>query len=33
LRKTFNNANLSRSLETVANAMVADRLPDSAFGV
>jgi len=33
LRKTFKNANLSRSLETTANAMVADRLPDSAFGV
>jgi len=33
LRKTFKNANLSRNLETVANAMVADRLPDSAFGV
>ena len=33
LRETFKIANLSRSLETVANAMVADRLPDSAFGV
>lgn len=33
LRKTFKNANLSKDLETIANAMVADRLPDSAFGV
>jgi len=33
LRKTFKNANLSRNLEIVANAMVADSLPDSAFGV
>ena len=33
LRETFKNSNLSRNLETVANAMIADRLPDSAFGV
>jgi hypothetical protein len=33
LRKSFNNSNLSRNLETVANAMEAYRLPDSAFGV
>jgi hypothetical protein len=33
LRETFKNSNFSRNLETVANAMIADRLPDSAFGV
>ena len=33
LRKTFKNPTLSRTLETVANAMEAYRLPDSAFGV
>ena len=33
LRESFKNANIARNLETVANAMVADRLPDSAFGV
>jgi hypothetical protein len=33
LRESFQNSNIARNLETVANAMVADRLPDSAFGV
>jgi hypothetical protein len=33
LRKNFNNSNLASNLETVANTMVDDRLPDSAFGV
>ena len=33
LRETFKNSNIARNLETVANTMIADRLPDSAFGV
>jgi hypothetical protein len=33
LRESFNNSNIAGNLEIVANAMVADRLPDSAFGV
>jgi hypothetical protein len=33
LRESFNNSNLASNLETVANTMAADRLPDSAFGV
>jgi hypothetical protein len=33
LRESFNNANLASNMETVANTMTADRLPDSAFGV
>jgi len=33
LRAKFQNSNLASNLETVANAMLADRLPDSAFGV
>jgi len=33
LRETFKNSNIARNMETVANAMIADRLPDSAFGV
>ena len=33
LRETFNNSNIARNMETVANAMIEDRLPDSAFGV
>jgi hypothetical protein len=33
LRETFNNSNLARNLETVANTMTEDRLPESAFGV
>jgi hypothetical protein len=33
LRETFKNSNLASNLETVANTMAADRLPDSAFGV
>ena len=33
LRESFKNANLASNMETVANTMTADRLPDSAFGV
>jgi hypothetical protein len=33
LRESFKNLNLASNLETVANTMTADRLPDSAFGV
>ena len=33
LRERFHNSNLASNLEAVANAMVNDRLPDSAFGV
>jgi hypothetical protein len=33
LRESFKNSNIARNLEIVANSMIADRLPDSAFGV
>jgi hypothetical protein len=33
LRGTFNNSNIARNMETVANGKYADRLPESAFGV
>ena len=33
VRESFHNQNLFRNLEAVANGMLEDRLPDSAFGV
>lgn len=33
VREDFKNENLARNIETVANTMIADRLPESAFGV
>jgi hypothetical protein len=33
LRKDFNNTKIARNIESVANTMTADRLPESAFGV
>jgi len=33
MRESFQNPNLLRNLETVANTMIADRLPEAAFGV
>jgi hypothetical protein len=33
VRESFQNPNLARNLETVANTMIADRLPEAAFGV
>jgi len=33
LRKSFKNSNLASNLEIVANTMVDDRVPDSAFGI
>jgi hypothetical protein len=33
LREDFNNAKIARNIESVANTMTADRLPESAFGI
>jgi hypothetical protein len=33
LRDDFGNTKIARNIESVANTMTADRLPESAFGV
>jgi hypothetical protein len=33
VRDDFKNANLARNIEAVANTMIADRPPESAFGI